>query len=179
MQTIKTFVENFLQAEATTSDALVKPNLDDYNQKLEIMNRFCVPELQNKFGMVHRTELWDEDFYEDWKDTPAENPRHIYKISQYQDEKYNDVYVVYLSEKNPDKTFFQYAMCLFITAINNELKIIRKYSFGDDKLIKDKFETGQGLNDISFKTLKKPIAIERYQKPENDDAAMEHYEMGI
>lgn len=45
--------------------------------------------------------------------------------------------------------------------------------------IKDKFETGRGLADISFETLKKPIAIERYMKPEDDKDAMEHYEINI
>lgn len=180
MQTIKTFIQNFLQAEATTSDALVKPNLEDYNQKLETMNSFCVPELHNKFGMVHRTELWDEDFYEDWKDAPPQNPRNIYKISKYQDENLGAIYVVYVSGKNPIAGVFRYGQCVFVSNIKDELKIVKSYSFGyDDRKIKKRFEAGTGLPDISFETLQKPIFIERYMPPSKDKDGMEHYEMDI
>ncbi|WP_165850835.1 hypothetical protein [Chryseobacterium sp. 5_R23647] len=41
--------------------------------------------------------------------------------------------------------------------------------------MKDKFEGGQGLEDISFNTLKKPINIERYLEPVADEDGMEHY----
>lgn len=179
METIKTFVEHFLQAEATAGNALVKPNLEDYNQKLEIMNNFCVPELHNKFGMVHRTELWDEDFYEDWKDSPPQNPRNIYKISQYQDGNLGEVYVVYLSGKNPIAGIYRYGQCVFVSNINDELKIIKSYTFGDRMKIKKKFEAGMGLTAISFDTLQKPISIERYMPPSKDKDGMEHYEMDI
>lgn len=33
MEAIKKIITQFLQAEATASDALVKPNLEDYNQR--------------------------------------------------------------------------------------------------------------------------------------------------
>ena len=180
MKNIKIFVENFLQAEATAGDALVKPNLEDYNQKLEIMNSFCVPELQNKFGMVYRTELWEDDFYEEWKDAAPQNPRNIYKISQYQDENSEDVNVVYLSGKNPIEGIFRYGQCVFVSNINDELKIVKSYSFGyDDRKIQKRFEAGTGLPDISFETLQKPIFIERYMRPSKDKDGMEHYEMDI
>ncbi|KMQ70284.1 hypothetical protein [Chryseobacterium koreense] len=179
METIKTFIQNFLQAEATASDALVKPNLEDYNQKLEIMNSFCVPELHNKFGMMPRRQLWSDELYENWKDAPSANPRLIYKISQYQDANYGAVYVVYVSGSNPNEMFYLYGECVFVATINEELKIVKNYTFGDDMLIKKKFETPQGLADISFETLKKPISIERYLKPEDDEDAMEHYETDI
>ncbi|WP_234109215.1 MULTISPECIES: hypothetical protein [Chryseobacterium] len=179
MEIIKIFVENFLQAEATASEAFVKPNLEDYNQKLEQMNSFCVTELQNNFGMIPLTELWDADLYEEWQDAPAINPRDIYKISHYADEKYGDVYVVYTSLSNPDGIIFLYGECLFIANINNEFKIIKRYVFGDETLKKRNFENGLGLADISFKTLQNPIAIERYMPPTHDKDGMEHYEKDI
>ncbi len=179
MEAIKTFVENFLQAEATAGDALVKPNLEDYNQKLEIMNRFCVPELHNKLGMMPLSELWDDDFYEEWIDAPPVCPRYLYKISHYHDEKYGDVYVAYVSARNPNGIFFIYGTSFFVTKINDELKVVKDYTFGDDMLIKKKFQIGIGLADVSFETLQKPIAIKRYMPPTHDKDGMEHYEMGI
>ena len=180
METIKTFVENFLQAEATASDALVKPNLEDYNQKLEIMNNFCVPELHNKFGMIPHTSLKSDDFYERWKNNPPVKPRIIYKISQYQDKNFGDVYVAYVSERNPNGMIFLYGECVFITAINKELKIVKSYVYGNDGMKKkSRFESSTGLQELAFKTLKKPIAIERYLPPTHDKDGMEHYEKDI
>lgn len=179
MKEVKEFITRFLQAEAETTFLMRQPNLKNYNNALQKMNAYCVEPLQNKFGLVTLNELDEPEYYEKWSTKKHPNPRHIYKISQCHDEIYNDVYVVYVSEKNPDDEIFQYGMCLFITIINDELKIIRNYSFGDAMRVKDKFEAGQGFSDISFKTLKKPIAIERYQKPEDDKDAMEHYEMDI
>ncbi|WP_234109217.1 hypothetical protein [Chryseobacterium sp. R2A-55] len=179
MKTIKTFIENFLQAEAETTFLMRQPNLENYNNALEKMNAYCVESLQNKFGLIPLTELDEPEYYEKWSAKKHPNPRHIYKISQYQNETYNDVYVVYVSEKNPDDEIFQYGWSLFVTSLKDELKIIRNYSLGDAMRVKDKFEVGQGVTDISFKTLKKPISIERYQKPEDDDDAMEHYEMDV
>lgn len=179
MEEIKTFINEFLKAEATASDAFVKPDLADYNNKLAHMNSFCVKELQNKFGMMPLLQLRSDDFYKEWKDYGSRNPRHIYKISHYKNETYGDVYVVYISQKNPDNVIFVYETCLFVTMINNELKIVKYYTFGDGMRIKDKFETAQGIEDISFKILKKPIEIERYREPEDDDDAMEHYLMDL
>lgn len=179
MQTIKNFITQFLQAEAETTFLMRQPNLENYNNALQKMNAYCVESLQNKFGLIPLNELDEPEYYEKWSTKKHPNPRHIYKISQYHDKTYNDVYVVYVSEKNPDDEIFQYGMSLFITIISDELKIIRNYSFGDAMRIKDKFEAGQGFSDISFKTLKKPIAIERYQKPEDDKDAMDHYEADI
>lgn len=179
METIKTFIQNFLQAEATASEASIKPDLEDYNQKLEIMNSFCVPELHNKFGMIPLTEPDSDEFYERWAKAKPRNPRDVYKISHYEEKNYGAVYVAYVSGKNPSGMFSLYGECVFVATINEELKIVKNYTFGDDMLIKKKFETPQGLADISFETLQKPIAIERYLKPEDDEDAMEHYEMDI
>lgn len=179
MDEVKNFLNEFLEAEASTAYALVKPNLEDYNSKLSMMNSFCVEELQNMFGMIPRTELWDDDFYGEWKDADPIKPRNIFKISHYQDAIYNNVYVVYLSQNNPDNIIFLFGECIFIAKINNELKIIKRCAFGDEMLRKNKFENSLGLEDISFETLKTPIEIERYMSPIHDKDGMEHYLMDI
>ncbi|RZJ48431.1 MAG: hypothetical protein EOO44_21105 [Flavobacterium sp.] len=175
MEEVKNFINAFLKTEIEASDASIKPNLEDYNKKLNFMNSFCVEELHNKFGMIPHKELKSEEFYERWKDADPSNARHIYKISHYKDDKYGDVYVVYISEINPDNEIFLYGECLFVANISNELKVLKNYTFGDELLIKSKFEASQGLEDISFKTLKKPIHIERYIEPVDDKDGMEHY----
>lgn len=179
MEEVNNFLNEFLKAEATASDALVKPDLEDFNTKLAIMNRFCVEELQNKLGMIPRTELWEDDLYEEWKDAAPVQPRNVFKISQYKDQNYGDVYVAYVSPKNPNGRIFRYSECQFITKMDGELKIIKTYGFGDPMRIKKKFGTTLGVEDISFETLKNPIEIERYLPPQHDNDALEHYLMDI
>jgi hypothetical protein len=179
MEEVKNFLNEFLKAEAAASYALVKPNLGDFNNKLAIMNRFCVEELQNKLGMIPRTELWDDDLYEEWKDAAPIEPRNLFKISHYKNEIYGDVYVAYLSPKNPNGRIFRYGECLFITKIEDELRGIKIYGFGDKMRIKKKFETTSGIEDISFETLKNPVEIERYIPPQHDNDALEHYLMDV
>ena len=175
MEELRNFITAFLKAEVEASNASIKPNLEDYNQKLNFMNSFCVEELHNKFGMIPHNELKSEEFYERWKDADSSNIRHIYKICNYKDDKYGEVYVAYISESNPDIEIFLYGECLFVARIDNELKIIKSYTFGDELLVKYKFEASEGLRDISFKTLKKPIHIERYLEHIDDKDSMEHY----
>jgi len=179
MENIKTFIEEFLEAEAETTHSMRQPNLDQYNNALQKMNHYCVESLYNTFGLVPLQVLDDQEYYEKWSTKKYPNPRHLYKISRYEDKIYGSVYVAYVSEKNPDDEIFLYGVCIFVTEIKGGLKIIKKYSFGDSMRIKDKFEAGVGLNDISFETLGKPVAIERYKEPKDDEDAMEHYLMDV
>lgn len=69
MEKIKSFISTFLKSEVEASDASITPNLDDYNQKLNFMNSFCVKELSNEFGMIPQNKLESDEFYERWKNT--------------------------------------------------------------------------------------------------------------
>lgn len=171
---VKNFISTFLKSEVEASDASIAPNLDDYNQKLNFMNSFCVEELSNKFGMIPQNKLESDEFYERWKNADSANMRNIYKISCYQNEKYGEVYIAYLSLRNP-KRILTYGNCLFVTRIDGNLKIVKSYLFSGDVGKKEKFEFPKGLEDISFKTLKKPVKIERYLEPVDDEDGMEHY----
>ncbi|MDI1257322.1 MAG: hypothetical protein PSV16_14605 [Flavobacterium sp.] len=180
MENIKTFLENFTKQEAETIYLFRQPNIEEFNKALQKMNEYSVDDLHNKFGMIPSTQLEEPEFYEQWSTKKYPNPRHIYKISQYKDDIYGDVYVAYLSVRNPIAEIFTYGGCLFISRIDNELKIIKFYTFGDPMLIKKKFETSVGgFGDISFKTLKSPVSVERYREPEDEDDSMEHYNKDI
>lgn len=175
MEKIKKLIGEFLKSEAETIYLMRQPNIEAYNNSLQKMNDFCVESLYNKFGMIPLRELDDQEYYDKWSKKKYPSKRHIYKISHYKDAKYGDVYVVYISERNPDDEIFLYGECLFVANINNEFKIIKNYTFGDDMSVKDKFQANQGLKDVSFETLEKPINIERYLEPLDDKDAMEHY----
>ncbi|MFC3158004.1 hypothetical protein SAMN05443633_104346 [Chryseobacterium arachidis] len=93
-------------------------------------------------------------------------------------EKYGEVYIAYLSLRNP-KRILTYGDCLFVTRIEGNLKIVKSYLFSSDVGKKSKFEFPEGLDDLSFKTLKKPINIKRYLEPADDEDGMEHYSKNI
>ena len=175
MEEIKKFVINFTKQEAETIYLMRQPNLETYNKELQKMNDYCINSLHNKFGMIPLMELDDQEYYDTWSKKKYPNTRHIYKISHYIDDIYGDVYIVYLSLGNPLDEIFSYGDCLFITKINEGLSIIKTYLFSSDVGRKKKFELTRGLEDISFKTLKKPIHIERYLEPLDDKDGMEHY----
>ncbi|WP_336691064.1 MULTISPECIES: hypothetical protein [unclassified Chryseobacterium] len=179
MKEIRNFIDTFLKTEIEASDASIKPDLEDYNKKLDFMNSFCVEELHNKFGMIPHNELKSEEFYERWKEVDSANKRNVYKLSHYKNDKYEDIYVVYLSLSNPINGIFRYGDCLFITRIDGNLKIVKQYLFSNDVGKKRKFKYPVGLEDISFDILKKPIHVERYLEPVNDKEAMEHYSKDI
>ena len=175
MEEIKKFVINFTKQEAETIYLRRQPNLDEYNNALQVMNDYCVEPLHDSFGMIHSTQLYNQEYYDTWSKKKYPNTRHIYKISHYIDDIYGDVYVVYASLSNPIDEIFSYGDCLFVSKINEELRIIKTYLFTSDFGRKEKFELPRGLEDISFKTLKKPIHIERYLEPLDDKDGMEHY----
>jgi hypothetical protein len=175
MEEIKIFVNSFTKQEAKTTSLRRHPNLEVYNNALQEMNNYCVESLHNTFGMVPLKRIYDQEYYDKWSKKKDASPRHLYKISHYKNDIYDDVYVAYVSERNPSDEIFLYGECLFVARINNELKIIKNYTFGDELLVKDKFEANQGLENISFETLSNPINIVRYMAPDDDEDGMEHY----
>lgn len=179
MEEIKNFITEFANAEAAAGTASVKPDLTDFNKKLDFMNTFAHVELQNNFGLIPQTELDDADFYERWKNASPQKPRRIFKISHYKNDIYSEVYAVYTSSINPRDIIFSYGECLIVARINGVLQIIKRYAFGDPMNKKSKFKDGLGVEDLSNKKLKKPIAIERYMEPKHDIDGMEHYNRDI
>ena len=179
MEDVKNFVQAFTQQEAETIYLRRQPDIEQYNTALERMNNYCIESLHNKFGMLPLQKLDDKKYYNQWNKKKYPNPRFLYKISHYKNENYGDVYAVYVSERAPMDNMFGYGDCWFVTKVTDEFKIVKDFAFGNETMSKKKFDISIGIEDISFKALQKPIAIERYLKPEDDEDAMKHYEMDI
>lgn len=174
MEEIKDFIINFTKQEAETIYLMRQPNLEAYNSSLRKMNDYCIDSLHNTFNMVPLLELDDQEYYDEWSKKEYPSTRYIYKISCYENEKYGEVYIAYLSLRTPNR-ILTYGDCLFVTKIDWNLMIVKSYLFTSDVGKKKKFEFPTGLEDISFKTLKKPVKIERYLEPVDDEDGMEHY----
>lgn len=179
MEATKEFIENFIKQEAQTIYLRRQPNLEAYNEALQKMNDYCVQSLHNKFGMLPLSKLDNKKYYTQWSNKKSPNARHLYKISHFKNDKYSDVYVAYLSERAPMDNMFGYGDCLFITKVNDDFKIIKTYAFGSEMMSKKKFDISLGSEDISFELLSPFVETKRYQKPEDDEGAMEHYQKDI
>ncbi|MFC7349014.1 hypothetical protein ACFQO9_20070 [Chryseobacterium zhengzhouense] len=174
MEEIKEFIINFTKQEAETIYLRRQPDLAAYNKALQIMNDYCVEPLHDSFSMIPLTKLYGQEYYDEWSKKEYPRTRDIYKISCYENEKYGEVYIAYLSLRTPNR-ILTYGDCLFVTKIDGNLMIVKSYLFTSDVGKKKKFEFPTGLEDISFKTLKKPVKIERYLEPIHDEDGMEHY----
>lgn len=177
MNEIKEFIEAFFKIEATTSDAMLVPNLENYNRKLSEMNSFCIEEIKNTFGMTPMLSLESDEFYEDWKDTPFATLRHLFKITEYNNSKYGKLYAIYCSNVNPNPNKFRLFNCIFTSSIDGNLQIVKKYHFDDDSAMLNHkiWIEGLGLNDITFDTLGEFVKTERYLAPEHCEFSLADY----
>ncbi|MCU0437567.1 MAG: hypothetical protein MUC49_06590 [Raineya sp.] len=173
---IRGFLNQFFQAELDAHNARRYPDLEAYNKKLDFMNSFCVEELHNTFGMIKATRLRKPEEYVEAQKYTSTNPRHIFKISHYQNERYGDVFVAYVSPPYPSSNRFKLFTALFIGKIDGDWKIMKKYIFAPDDYIppidiphwNDELNLKEDEN-LNFKNVGRLIFIERYLEPVDSD----------
>jgi len=155
------------------------PNLKDYNHALEEYYAFLVPQLRGSTGHMPMTELDDEDVYMMLEGLPDDNPRNIYKISQYTHEKYKNVWVAYVSNPNPLEGPKFWSTALFI--IEEEgLKVARyllwsNYTERGDQDAPFEWDGMWGYRDLNFETIEGPSEIHRIQEPSEHNGGLEQY----
>ncbi|MCU0437568.1 MAG: hypothetical protein MUC49_06595 [Raineya sp.] len=183
---ISNFLSQFFQAEIKAKYTRRYSDLQAMNDALDEMNSFCVEELHNTFGMIPQTELKSSEYYEESKDYPTPNPRHLFKISHYQNDRYGDVFVAYVSPPNPDNDWFKLFESFFVGKIDGEWKIIKTYVFAPDDYIKpiDIPHWSDELNlksdeNLNFKNVGKLISIERYLEPIHEEWGLKEYHKDI
>ncbi len=172
---VKLFVENFSNVELDARNASLRPDIDFFNRQLDIMNSFCIEELYDAFGMVKLDEPETAVFYESNKKFSYSNKRLLFKISQYSNNKYGELYLVYVSGFSSIYQSNIIFDCLFIARINNEYKIVRRFWFSEEDGIEKIWKEGHGDEDISFETVGELVVIERYLEPIDDEYSMEDY----
>jgi hypothetical protein len=173
---VKEFLDKFIQAEMEAWIENENPDLIFRNQLVDKVNSFCDKIMVNKMGIgVWKYPMAEPGEYEQSKNFEY-FPRNLYKISQYQNEKFGEVYLAYVSASNPDPKNLKIFECIFIANIDNELKIIGDY-FVSNKDNTDIMEwnKSRALDDLSFKTAGKFITVERFMEPVGNEWSMEEY----
>ncbi|THF53186.1 hypothetical protein E6C50_03000 [Flavobacterium supellecticarium] len=168
IENIKEFILKFLdkEAECWTKRQLI--DLDDYNQSIKALYAMAIDDLDEGLGIYYKKELVLDDNPVTYK------PRHLFKLSSYQNKIYGDIWVAYVSITNPRNEINTSRIVdgFIISEIDNEFKII---GIMEVKLSRSTMAvmgwTGSVYNpsDLDIKKLGKFVATERYSEPNSQD----------
>lgn len=124
----------------------------------------------NLIGKLHNPA--SDRFYKSKENAPYPTPRHLYKISHYQNGTYGDLWACYVSIANPYNNITGIDDCFIVTEIDGELKIVAK--FGPD-IDQPKWKFYGGDRELKMNKLGKLLSIERIMEPIDDSWSMEQY----
>lgn len=129
----------------------------------------------NLIGKIYNPA--SDRFYKSKENASYPTPRHLYKISHYQNGTYGDLWACYISVDNPGtgQTKILHS-CFIIALIDDDLKIIAQLN--PDRDI-EKWAFVGGDRELKMYKLGKLLSIERYLEPVNDDWGMEQYNKDI
>ena len=152
---------------------MVREKEDHYRRELNKNVSDEMPPLMR----LHETPPYSERFYKEIKefDEPI-NPRHLYKISHYQNEKYGDLWACYVSIANSYMNTKRINDCFIIAEINGELKIIAKFGIDIDH---PTWKFYGGDRELKMSSLGKLQSVERIMEPVDDVWSMEQYKKDI
>lgn len=103
-------------------------------------------------------------------------PRHLYKISHYENSRYGDLWACYVSIANPYNNITSIDDCFIVAEIDGELKIIAKFSPDIDQ---PKWKFYGGDRELKMNKLGKLLSVERIKEPVDDVWSMEQYNKKI
>lgn len=183
MEKIKEFIEKILAKEAECWTNLNLNDLDAFNQSVRELYKMTTERIGKSLGI---SEMTDFGIFKRAEKEIAENPlsyesRHLYKLSSYKNEIYGDIWVAYVSVKNPSiepksDVFFQ---GFILASINNELKIIGTMVTEKNRstMKVDGWRASPyNSSDLDINKLGQFISTERYFEPNNrDDFSLEEY----
>lgn len=171
---IHNFSAKFFQAELDARNAYIKPDVELALKKLDTFHSFSVEELHDKFGIT-KNGIPDEDLYEDMEGVSYKQPRHLFKLSQYKNKKYGDLYLAFVSTFNPKPNVFMMFQCFFVANIDGKLKIINAPIFSEGEGETPYWTKGQGRLDATFDTVGELVKVERFVEPSDDPYSIKEY----
>jgi len=128
MEKAKEFILKILAKEAECWTKLHLNDLNAFNGYVRELYTMSIDRVGKGLGVTERTELGIfKRTEQEIKDNPLINkPRYLYKLSNYKNDIYNEIWVAYLSVKNPvgkaDEVVFSDAF--IISKIENNFKLI-------------------------------------------------------
>lgn len=174
MREIQEFLKSLFEKE---KDAIYydgyKDKLEEYNDTVRELNK-NVSDIMPPLMRQHETPPHSERFYKEVKEfEDVIIPRHIFKISEYTNEKYGTVWACYVSIPNPSSKTKKLTTCFLLAKIGYNLKIISDMMLSADTR-KWTFYGGDEDKSLRLHNLGIPIKVERYLEP-TDEWSLEEY----
>lgn len=181
MEKIKVFLNDFIKAEETAhSEYRKEDNIEVYNQAVDNLDSYTYLVSENYpdigFNLRKMTEPHDEDFFEEVPLMEEILPRHIFKISHYENNTYGNLWACYVSISNPINNRKRIHNCFIVSEINSELKIISKFVKDSDT---NKWINIAGDQELKPYNLGKILDIDLLMEPVDDAWSMEQYNKEI
>lgn len=174
MEKIKNFITEFInkEREAVYYQGY-KEKLEDYNKAVRELNSFA-SELMLPLMREHDSPPFSERFYEEVIEFEEPTlPRYLFKISEYENENYGNVWACYVSGPNPSATVKRISDCFLVATIEDTLKIIAKMGI-DPNTNKWTFYGGDENKNLRLHNLGSAIKIERFVEPTNEESLKEY-----
>ncbi|AZA74962.1 hypothetical protein [Chryseobacterium indoltheticum] len=174
MEKIKEFLSFLFEREQVAIDyGNRKDDFEKYNVIAKEIKSY-MSDITVGFGVPVLEKPAPDFFYDEG--APYPTPRHLYKISHYQNKDYGDLWACYVSIANPYNNITGIDDCFIVTEINGELKIVAK--FGPD-IDQPKWKFYGGDRELKINKLGKLLSIERIMEPIDDAWSMEQYNKEI
>ncbi len=178
MEKIQEFLKKVFSLERQAIEAENDSEVEFFNKLFEKLIGFSKNQAI-RFNMSYLTKEEDDlfDDFPEFTDFKESKPimRHIFKISKYKHDYYTNVFICYVSTRNPLPNIFSYSNCYLVSCLNKKFEIISQYTFGDSDLLKSTWSFTGGDRNITFDNLGKPIKILRLLAPQHDPDSVEDY----
>jgi len=174
MINIKEFIVTFIETEKKIELFFRQRNLEAHNILVDkVNNDMCGEDMVLASKESEPLSMIDEMVLEENANLPVAS-RHLFKISEYSNDKYGTVWACYVSNANPlvgeTKTI---AFCYLAAKIDGDLKLIAEYGFNDDDI--GKWEFYGGDENVKMKSIGAFKNTERLLEPVNDHLGLEQY----
>ena len=177
------FLDEFFEAEKQIVENYLKPDLKTYNNSVDNISNYVVDSLKSSFGAKLSVPMSDS-FYERMEKHPPVEKRYLFRIDHYNTEEGDDLYIAYVSNKNP-KGWKAYFDCFIILPEGSSYKISAKFNFtdrgtgikkwyftgGEQKFLENK--NGERL--LNEDSLGERKEIKRLLEPSDDQDSIKEY----
>ncbi len=173
---VKLFMEAFFLAELRAKTLDLQPNLEEAEKAIKQLYDFATEDCINRFDVILPVSAQSEAFYQRYQDVEFSIPRHLFKISHYENKKHKEIYYVYTSiflSSTRHKNFFRMMDCFLVASIAKHYKVIGKAGMDPDDTSKWVYYYGD--KSVKFNAPGKFLGVERYLEPVDDEDKMAKY----
>ena len=171
MEEVKEFSYFLIKKEQEAIDAgNKKEELEKYNALATEIKSYMI-DVTVGFGLPILTNSKPAFLYRD--NPPYPNPRYLFKISEYENDNYGNIWACYVSVPNPSSTVKRISDCFIVVKIKDNFRVVAKMRL-DPNTNKWTFYGGDENKGLRVHNLGKATEIERFMEPTNEGSLKEY-----